>query len=154
MKRRIYFLSLVTTILILSPVALFGQDDAAASPFPTRWPLCGRTLPGVEPDQELHVVNQIDHADLGRRPRQAHGAHEQPHTVLLFGEHMLDARAHAGFARLARRMRAGMGRHLGFLRWIREVKPLLAFERYPVSDQTEVPKLALSSSPRRSIAAS
>ena len=42
------------------------------------WPLSGRTS-GFEPDQALHVVDQIGHANLGSGPRDADGADEQGH---------------------------------------------------------------------------
>ncbi len=57
--------------------------------------LCGRSS-GAEPGQAGEVVGQVGHADFHLGPRQADGAHEQRHAVLLGGENMLDARADPG----------------------------------------------------------
>jgi hypothetical protein len=44
----------------------------------------------LEPDQTLHVVDKIGHADLQSRPGHADGSHEQSHALLLMSKDMLD----------------------------------------------------------------
>lgn len=46
------------------------------------------------PEITLHVVDQIDHTDLGRGPVDADGSDEQLHVRLLAGEDMLNMDAH------------------------------------------------------------
>ena len=53
--------------------------------------LSGRTS-GFEPQESLHVVNQVGETDLGLGSSDADGAHEQPHAVLLVAEDVLDLR--------------------------------------------------------------
>jgi hypothetical protein len=65
-------------------------------------------------------VSQIGHADLHLRPRQADGAHEQRHAVLLRSKDMLDAGADP------RTRGIGLGLLLGkpAPRWLAELDPL------------------------------
>jgi hypothetical protein len=53
-----------------------------------------RDLHALQPDQPLHVVDQIGEPELGRRPCQADGADEEAHAVFLLGKHVLDMGAH------------------------------------------------------------
>ena len=46
-----------------------------------------------QPGQAAHVVDQVGEADLGGRPGEADGAHEQAHPGLLLGEDVLDVGA-------------------------------------------------------------
>src|SRR5690242_18622453 len=107
-------------------------------------------------NEPFDIVYQIGEADLRVRPRQADGADEQVHPVLLFGKDVLDARTDPGLGMLARRVAAAIGRFAGFLRWTRETKPLFAMntsfaaDRYAVSAQTPPAVLVLSSRPSRS----
>ena len=50
---------------------------------------CGGASPFVE-DIAEHVVGDVGHADLHRRPVDANRPNEELHLVLLPGEHMLD----------------------------------------------------------------
>lgn len=84
--------------------------------------LCGRSSP-FEPGETLEVVDKVGQADLEASAGNADGAHDQPHPVLLAGEHMLETKfSEATCARtlerraLARAIRSGSGR-LGQRRW-------------------------------------
>jgi hypothetical protein len=66
-----------------------------------------RSLPGsgkrrlaLQPEQAAHVVDEVGEADLGYRPRQAEGAHEQAHPVLLLGKDVLDMSPDDGLRRV------------------------------------------------------
>jgi hypothetical protein len=59
-------------------------------------PSSGHTFP-LKPHEAPHVVDEIDHADLGFRPGLADGADDSGHRPLLVGEDMLDLGAHHGF---------------------------------------------------------
>ena len=45
----------------------------------------------AEEDEPLHVVDDVCHADLHRRPSYADGPDEEPHFVFLHREDVLDA---------------------------------------------------------------
>src|SRR6516164_1583985 len=68
----------------------------------------------VEEDEPPHIVDEVGHADLHRRPGDADGTDEEVHLVLLHGEDMLDARADLGLERvgLSRRLWRGAARRL------------------------------------------
>src|SRR3974390_3873704 len=67
----------------------------------------GRSPPKEQ--QPFDVVDEIGHADLDRGPRDADGADEQAHAVLLLGEHMLDTRADLRFCIVGPPYRLGHG---------------------------------------------
>lgn len=68
---------------------LSGPDHRLVSGFPAmRAPL--------EPCEALEVIGQVRHADLNPGTVDADGADEQPHAVLLSGEHVLDRGANSG----------------------------------------------------------
>ena len=50
--------------------------------------LCGRTSP-LEPGEALEIVDQVGHTDLDSGAGNADRAHDEPHAVLLPGEHVL-----------------------------------------------------------------
>lgn len=60
------------------------------------WLTSSRRSSPFEPSQALEVISQVRHADLDGGAGDADGAHEQPHPVLLPGEHMLDLGADLG----------------------------------------------------------
>lgn len=57
--------------------------------------LSGRSS-DAEPGKAGEVIGEIGHADLHLCSRQADGAHEQRHAVLLRGKDVLDAGADPG----------------------------------------------------------
>lgn len=68
--------------------------------------LCGRSS-GAEPSEAGKVIGQIGHADLHLGTCDADRADEQPHTVLLGGKDMFDARADPGARRIGLRLQFG-----------------------------------------------
>ena len=47
-------------------------------------------------DQAVDIVGEVGERDLRLGARDADGADEQPHLILLAGEHMLDAGTDSG----------------------------------------------------------
>jgi hypothetical protein len=96
-------------------------------------PSCGGEA--VEEDEPSHIVDEVDHADLHRRPGDADRADEEVHFVLLHGEDVLDLGSDFRFqgVGLPRRLWHGAARR--FLAMERLTKPFfarkssLAFER-------------------------
>src|ERR1700739_4625695 len=50
----------------------------------------GRRSSPFKPDQALEFIGEVRHADLDGGAGDADGTHDEPHPVLLPGEHMLD----------------------------------------------------------------
>jgi hypothetical protein len=48
----------------------------------------------LESGEALEVVGEVSHTDLDAGTGDADGADEQPHAVLLSGEHVLNSRVH------------------------------------------------------------
>ena len=63
-------------------------------------------------------MDEVGEANLGRRPRQADGAHEQAHPVLLLGEDVFDVSPDGGLRRV----------RLGGAAWHRATPWLLAMD--------------------------
>lgn len=60
---------------------------------------CRRSSP-LKPCQALEVIGQVGHADLDGGAGDTDGEHDQPHSVLLSCEHMLDLGADFGSPRV------------------------------------------------------
>jgi hypothetical protein len=64
-------------------------------------------------------MDEVGEADLGGRPRQADGPDEQAHPGLLLGKDVLDVGARtADLFAFALAVRGGIGRLVGFFRWM------------------------------------
>lgn len=50
----------------------------------------------IEPGETLEVIGELRSADFDTGTGDAYGAHDEPHAVLLPGEHMLDMSADFG----------------------------------------------------------
>ena len=80
----------------------------------------------AQEDKALDVVDEIGHSDLGRCSGDPDSPDEQPHPILLLGEHMLDTRADFRFRLVGLPHRLGhSARPFGFLRWMWLTKPFL-----------------------------
>ena len=58
------------------------------------------SLPSFAGDKAVHVVGKVGEGDLGFGALDADGADEQPHLVLLPGEHMFDTGTNLRFGRI------------------------------------------------------
>jgi len=74
-----------------APILLFSCG------FPDHRAHLSRRYPSFVEDQAVHVVGEVGERDLGLGALDADGADEQPHLVLLPGEHMFDTGTDLGF---------------------------------------------------------
>ena len=84
--------------------------------------LCHRS--SFQADQPFDVVDEVGETDLGRRPGDANGPDEQPHSALLLDKDVLDVESHLELEIVAQRIASLIGLPLGFLRWTQLTKPL------------------------------